>query len=121
MESAAANTTGSGAQKISQPAAGEVRQPEAAAAVSDRDRLNGILRHEKQLMQSYTAGLAEALDRDLYKLLRENRSRIEALHSRIAEALFHNGGSASNLASQTQVTEACELFRGYLNQLPYPQ
>jgi hypothetical protein len=120
MESTAANTAGNGAQKIGQPAKGAMRQP-GETAVSDRDRLNGILRHEKQLMQSYTAGLAEALDRDLYKLFRENRSRIEALHSRIAEALFHNGGSASNLASQTQVTEACELFRGYLNQLPYTQ
>jgi len=121
MESAAANTTGSGAQKISQPAAGEVRQPEAAAAVSDRDRLNGILRHEKQLMQSYTAGLAEALDRDLYKLLRENRSRIEALHTRIAEALFSAGEDAVDFASQSQVAETLNLFKGYLNQLPYPQ
>ena len=120
MDTSSTITTKSGAQKIVKSTAGVMHQPKDAT-VNDRDRLNGILMHEKQLMQGYTTGLAEAFDPDLYNRIKENRSRIEELHSRTVEALFNTGEYTADIAPETQVTDAYDVFKGYLNQLPYPQ
>ena len=109
MDTSSTITTKSGAQKIGKSTAGVMQQPKDAT-VNDRDRLNGILMHEKQLMQGYTTGLAEAFDPDLYNRIKENRSRIEELHSRTVEALF-NTGNIPPISLETQVTDAYDVFK----------
>lgn len=119
MDTSSTITTQSGAQKIGKQTTGVMKQPKDAT-VNDRDRLNGILMHEKQMMQGYTTGLAEVFDSDLYSRIQRNRTRIEDLHSQTLEALFNTGEYTADVAPPEQVTDAYDVFKGYLNQLPYP-
>ena len=120
MDTASTITTKSGARKIGKQTTGAMKQPKDAT-VNDRDRLNGILMHEKQIMQNYTTGLAEVFDSDLYNRIKTNRDRIEDLHSQTVEALFNSGEYTADIAPAEQVTDAYDVFKGYLNQLPYGQ
>jgi hypothetical protein len=113
-------TTKSGAKKIGKQTAGIGKQPKDAT-VNDRDRLNGILMHEKQILQGYTTGLAEVFDSDLYNKIRKNRSRVEDLHTKALEALFNSGEYTADIAPPEQVSDAYDVFSGYINQLPYQQ
>ena len=56
MNTSSTITTKSGAKKIGRPGSGVMKQPKDAQ-VNDRDRLNGILMHEKQILSGYAIGL----------------------------------------------------------------
>lgn len=118
MDTSSVITTKAGARKIGKQPSGTMNQPKDAT-INDRDRLNGILMHEKQVIQGYTTGMLEAFDLDLYNQIRKNRNRIEDLHTMTLEALFNSGEYTADIAPAEQVTDAYDVFSGYKNQRPY--
>lgn len=118
MDTGSIITTKSGAQKIGkQPPAG-MKLPNDPS-INDRDRLNSVLLHEKQIIQGYTTGLNEVFDSNLYNVAQKNRSRVQDLHIQTLEALFNMGEYTADVAPREQVTDAYDVFNGYKNQLPY--
>lgn len=74
---------------------------------------------EKHLLEGYTTGLAETFESKLCDKIKKIRSRNEEIHSRVLESLFNTGEYNADIASPEQLTDTCDLFSGYLNQLPY--
>ncbi len=89
------------------------------SSINDRDRLNAVLMHEKQIIQGYTTGLNEVFDSNLYNLVQKNRARVQDLHSQTVEALFNMGEYTADVAPKEQVMDAYDVFSGYKGQLPY--
>lgn len=118
MDNNATITTKSGAKKIGKPTSGVMKEAKDAT-VNDRDRLNGILMHEKQIALGYSIGLNEAIDSRLYEQIQKNRSRIEDLRGQVADALFEGGEYTADIAPMEQVLDAYDIFSGYRSQLPY--
>ncbi len=119
MDTTATITTKSGAKKIGKQLSGEMQQPKDVT-VNDRDRLNGVLMHEKQILLGYSTGLNEAFDPTLYNIIQTNRSRVQELHQQAVEVLFNMGEYTADIAHPEQVRDAYDVFSGYKNQLPYP-
>ncbi len=120
MDTASTITTKTGAKKIGKQVSGVMQQPKDAT-VNDRDRLNGVLMHEKQVLLGYTTGLNEAFDGNFYNLIQKNRSRIQDCHQHVVEALFNTGEYTADIAPPEQVADAYDIFTKYQNQLPYQQ
>jgi hypothetical protein len=118
MDTTSTITTKTGAKKIGKQMSAGMQQPKDAT-VNDRDRLNGILMHEKQILIGYATGLNEAFDSKLYNLIQSNRSRVQDLQQQAVTALFNSGEYTADIAPPEQVTDAYDVFNGYKNQLPY--
>lgn len=119
MDTTSTITTKTGAKKIGKQVSGVMQQPKDAT-VNDRDRLNGVLMHQKQVIQGYTTGLNEAFDGNFFKLIRKNRDRVQDYHQQVVEALFNTGEYTADIAPPEQVADACDIFTKYRDQLPYP-
>lgn len=118
MDTSSVITSKTGAKKIGKPTAGIAKQPKDAT-INDRDRVAGLLMHEKQIVQGYTTGLVEVFDPELYGLVKKARGRVEDLHAQVLEVLFNSGEYTADVAPPEQVTDTYDVFTGYLNQLPY--
>ena len=81
MDTTSTITTKSGAKKIGKQVSGAMQQPKDAT-FNDRDRLNGVLMHEKQVLIGYSTGLNEVFDPELYNLVQNNRNRVQKLSLR---------------------------------------
>ncbi|HOL18127.1 MAG TPA: spore coat protein, partial [Bacillota bacterium] len=112
-------TTKSGAKKIGKQLSGVMQQPKDVT-VNDRDRLNGVLMHEKQILLGYSIGLNEVFDPTLFNIVQANRNRVQEMHQQAVEALFNMGEYTADIAPPEQVRDAYDVFNGYKNQLPYP-
>lgn len=110
-------TTKTGTKKVGKPKSGVITGKDAT--LDDRDRLQGVLMLEKHLLEGYTTGLAETFDSELYNNIKKIRSRNEEIHARILESLFNAGEYTADMVSPEQLTDTCDIFSGYLNQLPY--
>lgn len=118
VDTSATITSKTGAKKVGKQKSGVMAGPKDAT-INDRDRLQGLLTLEKHLLGGYTTGLAETFERGLYNSIKTVRSRNEENHTRILESLFNTGEYTADLASPEQIADACDIFTGYLNQLPY--
>jgi hypothetical protein len=119
MDTTSTITTKTGARKIGKQLSAGMQQPKDAT-INDRDRLNGILMHEKQILIGYSTGLNEAFDSNLYNVIQTNRSRVQDLQHQAVSALFNSGEYTADAAPPEQVADAFDVFNGYKNQLPYP-
>lgn len=111
-------TTKTGAKKVGKQKSGMMAEPKDTT-INDRDRLQGLLTLEKHLLEGYTTGLAETFESKLYNNIKLVRSRNEENHSRFLESLFNSGEYTADLASPEQISDAYDVFSGYLNQLPF--
>lgn len=118
MDTGSIITSKSGAQKIGKQPPPGMQMPKDAS-INDRDRLNAILMHQKQIIQGYTTGLNELFNSSLYHLTEKNRGRVQELHTQTVKALFDMGEYTADLAPKEQVTDAYDTFCGYKSQLPY--
>ncbi len=118
VDTSATITTKTGAKKVGKPKSGVMTGPKDST-INDRDRLQGLLMLEKHLLEGYTTGLAETFESELYNNIKKIRSRNEEIHTRILESLFNTGEYTADIAAPEQLTDTCDVFSGYLNQLPY--
>ncbi|MDW7651420.1 MAG: spore coat protein [Bacillota bacterium] len=109
-------TTKTGAQKIGKQATANIAKNQQ---INDLDRLYDTLFHHKHMMNIYQISCSEAVDPNLFNLLKTCSQRIQEQHGKVLDTLFNIGEYTADVAPPAQVKDISEVFMGYLNQLPY--
>lgn len=83
-----------------------------------RDQLNDVLAMDKYALVGYQYGINETIDPQLRQLLLENRDRLQDAQVRLFTELFNLGEYQATIASPGEMTDAYDVFSGYISQLP---
>lgn len=113
-------TSKAGVQKIGKQVSPELPKVKDAS-INIRDRLDDILNDEKHNLVRYQIAVDEAIEPGLYKMLNDNKSRIQGAQRRFFEQLFELGEYQADVATKPQIADAVDMFLNYKSQFPYKQ